>query len=840
MRGNHAVEDTGITISGNTPGDVITDETYSDFFDENGVLISLFDNNDLIVSGDFVDNNVFIFDDVNVTFTSDGTAVFHDGQIWTSNNATVTFDGLVFNNTMDAFVLESAGNTIKNTVINIDSDNEIHAIYIYENDNIIQNTSINIVAPSANVIYNPDYSVNTPAPAAIVVSANNTLIDGVDIYFDGREAIHNPDPSAWDAPTVDGIYLVSSTTPIENNTILNTNVEVIGGNYAYGINVGNAKNTVLDEIDVDVTCAYYADAIQLFDADTISITGEVKVTADSEAYGVYSTAMGTGFSKNINLTGLDITVNSKDATGVLIEGSSNVTMADAVYDITGDKSTAIEVSIDWMKNIPTGIVIDNVEMSIDGTEENNVLQFTNASDVSITDCEIVSTRGSEINFENTPNSEVVGNYIKINDVIAGNFAVISTNDDTIIENNTPSSKKMEEMQETIDELQKELDELKGAKNTTLTLDEITDARYKANVTISGTLVNEDNIGLFNQVVTLTIGDTEVNVTTKGGVFEYTTSFKELGDKNVTARYAGTDKYLASEATMTFNVEKQDIIITCDPIKDTQYKADVTITGKATDVTGQALYNINVVIKINGKLFKAKTDKTGAFTLTTTATQTGENTVTLSYGGNANYNGNEATATFNVEKQDIVITYDAIADAKYKDTVTITGKVTDVTGKALYNINVIIKINGKTYKAKTDKTGAFTLTATATATGENKVTLSYAGNANYNGYEVSTTFNVEKQDIAITYNPIKDTVSGEDVTITGTIKDANGNAVYNVNVIIRINNKQFKAKSDKTGAFTLTTTATTLGTNNVTLSYDGNTNLNSYETKTTFNVIAKAE
>ena len=152
----------------------------------------------------------------------------------------------------------------------------------------------------------------------------------------------------------------------------------------------------------------------------------------------------------------------------------------------------------------------------------------------------------------------------------------------------------------------------------------------------------------------------------------------------------------------------------------------------------------------------------------------------------------------------------------------------------------MNINGKLYKAKTDKTGAFTFTTTVSQSGENTVTLSYAGNTNYNGYEANTTFNVEKQDITIAYNPIKDTVSGEDVTITGTIKDVNGNALYNVNVLIRINNKLFKAKADNTGTFTLTTTATTLGTNNVTLSYGGNTNFNSYETNTTFNVITKVE
>ena len=89
-----------------------------------------------------------------------------------------------------------------------------------------------------------------------------------------------------------------------------------------------------------------------------------------------------------------------------------------------------------------------------------------------------------------------------------------------------------------------------------------------------------------------------------------------------------------------------------------------------------------------KMLKAKTDKTGAFTFTVAASTVGLNNVTLSYGGNTNYNSYTTSTTFNVEKQDIIITYNPITDTKYKDDVTITGKVTDVNGKALYNINII--------------------------------------------------------------------------------------------------------------------------------------------------------
>ena len=461
----------------------------------------------------------------------------------------------------------------------------------------------------------------------------------------------------------------------------------------------------------------------------------------------------------------------------------------------------------------------------------------------------VQEQANTIDTLNNTIEEQTGTITDLNNTIQEQTSTITTLNDTVNDLNSTVQEQagtindlnntVQQQNATITDLQEQIEELKAPKNTTITFDEIT-ARYNEEVTISGTLVNEDSIGLFNQVVTLTIGETEVNVTTKGGVFEYTTTFKELGEKTVTASYAGNDKYQASDATTTFNVEKQDIIITYDTIQDTQYKDNVTITGKVTDVNGKALYNINAIITINGKLYKAKTDKTGAFTFTLAASTVGLNNVTISYKGNTNYNGYETSTTFNVDKQDIIITYDAIVDAKYKEDVTITGKITDINGKALYNINALITINGKLYKAKTDNTGAFTLTLAATTVGSNNISISYGGNNYYNSYETSTTFNVEKQDITITYDPLVDTVCGENVTITGKVVDVTGKAVYNINANIRINGKLYKAKTDSSGAFTLSVATTTVGTNNVTISYAGNTNYNSYETTTTFNVLEKTE
>ena len=730
------------TISGNLPElqYVITDKTYSKFFDDECVLRSDMVPNGTVfdVSGE-ISGKVFIFDNVNVTLINDGTAVLDDCQIMTGNGASVVFDGLVFDNSFDAIVFESSGNIINNSVININSEDEVHAITVYENDNVIVNTVVNVTAPAGDVQYNSDWSTKAPAPTAVLVSANNTLLENVTVNFNAPTTIGS-------FPTVNGIHLGSVDGTIVNSTVRDSKVSVKGTNYAYGINVGNAKDTTLENVDVEVESDYYADSIQLFDADTITITGKVNSNADAEAYGVYSTAMGTGASQNIDVTGLDVTVEAPKAIGALYEGSSNIQVADATYAITGDEAVAVDAHVDWMGNIPTNVSITGTTINIDTTGEANVLNFRKAADITVTENTINTTGGKEININETTNAQITNNYILIQDMMSGsygNYAVITTEDDTVIENNTPTSKIVDELQNKIDELQQQLDELNKAKETTLTLDPVTDAKYNTNITITGTLVNEDSLGLYNQVVTLTIGDKTVNVTTKAGVFEYNTYFKTMDEQTITATYAGNDKYQASEDTITFTIEKGDVLVTVDEISETAYGDNVTITGTFTTSDGKAISNSNVKITINGKKYYAKTDKTGKYVLSTKVTVTGINNVTVGYSGNDKYNAYEDTTSFNAVANDVEVTYEAISDVTLGENVTITGTFKDANGKAITNSNVKITINGKKYYAKTDSTGKYTLSVATTKEGVNNVTIGYSGSAKYNAFETSTTFTVLK-------------------------------------------------------------------------------------------------
>jgi hypothetical protein len=243
------------------------------------------------------------------------------------------------------------------------------------------------------------------------------------------------------------------------------------------------------------------------------------------------------------------------------------------------------------------------------------------------------------------------------------------------------------------------------------------------------------------------------------------------------------------------------------------------------------------LNINNVNKTLKTDNTGTYTFTYKTTVPGLNNITVSYPGNTRYNPCNTTTTFTVNKRDATLTINTLNSVKYNDKVTVTGKFTDEDGSALINSNVKIKVNNETFTVKTDSNGVYKYTFSARIMGKNNVTVSYPGNTRYNPCTtVTKSFTVNKKDSHLTINSIPQTTKGKTVTITGKFTNADGAALINSNVKLTINNQSFTVKTDATGIYKYTYTTTTKGTNNVTVSYPGNTKYNPCETKTTFKVV----
>ncbi|MEE1117309.1 right-handed parallel beta-helix repeat-containing protein, partial [Methanosphaera sp.] len=281
------------------------------------------------------------------------------------------------------------------------------------------------------------------------------------------------------------------------------------------------------------------------------------------------------------------------------------------------------------------------------------------------------------------------------------------------------------------------------ENVIITYQPIVDVDYGANVTITGTFKEENGKSITNSNVKILINGVKYYAKTDStGTYTLSVATNKVGTNNVTLAYTGNAKYNAYEINTTFNVGKQNVTVTYEPITNVDYGTNVTITGYFKDSDEKAIKNSNVKIFINGQKYYAKTDNTGKYILSVKTNKVGTNNVTIGYSGNDKYNPYETNTTFTVTgKQPVTVTYEPINDVNFGENVTITGKFMTNNGKAISNSNVKIDINGIKYLAKTDNTGKYTLSTQANTLGTNKVTIGYSGKDKYEAYETNTTFTV---------------------------------------------------------------------------------------------------
>ena len=379
-------------------------------------------------------------------------------------------------------------------------------------------------------------------------------------------------------------------------------------------------------------------------------------------------------------------------------------------------------------------------------------------------------------------------------------------------------------------------------DTLITINPIVDAQTNTDITISGTLTKANGQTLPATNVSLTVNGYESQVETdSNGIYTYTYNATKSGTSTVTVGYAGNEYYNSYTTTLKFNVTgKENVVVTIDPISNTQTNSNITITGKFMKVYGPVLSNSNVKLTINGVTTYVKTDSKGVYTYTYNATKSGTNTVTAGYGGSGNYNPYSTTTTFNATgKENVVVTVDPIGNVETNSIITITGTFKRASGSVLANSNVRLNINGATYYAKTNSKGVYTFTYNVTKSGINTLVAGYGGSGNYNPYSTTTTFNATgKENVVVTVDPIGNVETNSIITITGTFKRASGSVLANSNVRLNINGATYYAKTNSKGVYTFTYNVTKSGINTLVAGYGGSGNYNPYSTTTTFNATGK--
>jgi predicted secreted protein len=279
----------------------------------------------------------------------------------------------------------------------------------------------------------------------------------------------------------------------------------------------------------------------------------------------------------------------------------------------------------------------------------------------------------------------------------------------------------------------------GKKESKITINDIATVTCNDNVTIKGSVSSVDGIALNNVNVYIYYNGEEQHITTyKDGSFKTTFKTSTVGEQEVLVVYNGNKKYLASNATATFTTTSVKLALY--KINAT-YRDEYKVQGKLTDSEGNAVADAEIKITINDEVVTVTTDSNGKYLYTAKATKTGTITVTASYDGGDEFSQVSATKTVEVSKRPVTLTVDEISDVAVGEEVKVTGKLSDLTGVVCKNCNIFVKINGVQQRILTDNNGVYTCTYTPTSAGTQNITVTYKGNVNYLGDEVTTTFEV---------------------------------------------------------------------------------------------------
>ena len=279
-----------------------------------------------------------------------------------------------------------------------------------------------------------------------------------------------------------------------------------------------------------------------------------------------------------------------------------------------------------------------------------------------------------------------------------------------------------------------------------------------------------------------------------------------------------------------NYTTTDVKIKITNVTESRYKDNLTIKGTLKRNT-KAFADAEIEIFINNNKYLAKTDNNGVYTLTIRVMTPGTNNISVFYRGDSRYNPCNTSTTISILRKDTKLTLNKIDDVKYNDNITISGIFTNADGEALINSVVNIRINNETQELRTDNKGRYSLTTQVLTTGTNNITVFYKGNSKYNPYNISTTINVIKKDTKITIKKIYSGKINDNITITGKLKNEDGKALINSNVVVYINDGHHTIKTNNRGIYSYVFTPKMVGEYNITVEYKGNTKYNPSNTTT---------
>ena len=777
-------------------GNVVTNETFFIYFDEDGLLREEVPFDELIFKGEFSDIVNLISITTPLKITSDNAVLRNIAFAVLSDN--VVLNGLTLISNVSCAdnggaLMLVAGNNVNVSNMNISYiiKESVDAVAI--NANGVSN--LNVV--NSNIFFESCPKDDTLTACVINIDGvSNSFINGNNItavlpylfasnydmkyFMMGVNTVNpirmrecnnvtfsknNVNTTANDGsasfPTLQCMFIVGSNDCVidgNNFSMIDTLIPAGTSNYLYGINIGYNKNLMISNNDFKMSTAGGKDAagtayaIQGVECEVSMIGNNITSISNGPNLGIYFASM-TG-------------------------GTSELYIANNLINVTGLASA----SGSWA--LVSGIEVQNGNAKI----YNNTVYTYNVGDYSpenymygisyaqfmygdrsfdIRDNRIYVDGHYAVSFINVDGSNVTGNLLITRD-LGGDAAVeIKAGKNNVVENNYPRSSDL-------------IFNITSEEPGKILIDVTIDKKATGNIAV---IVDGDkyDVAIVNGSAKLTLSDLPAGV--------YYIEAKYNGNSIVTESYNSTK----------FTIDLIDSSIAVEA-KNIKCGEEAVITATVTNgATG------TVTFFVNGKTYVV--DITGSVaTLKIADLTTGDYPVFAYYNGDKYYKTSYNSTTFNVAKlastttvnvSDIKVGEDAVISIAVPE---ITSGVVSVTvGDAIYNVAVV--------------DGKGTLTLSGLASGSYDVVAKFNGDDKYLASEDSAKFNVTK--LASTIDIAVDNIKvGEDAVIGVALpEDATGE------VIISVNGKNYTVMT-KYGMASVTISDLANGTYSVDAFYNG--------------------
>ena len=753
-------------------GNVVTNETFFIYFDEDGLLREEVPFDELIFKGEFSDIVNLISITTPLKITSDNAVLRNIAFAVLSDN--VVLNGLTLISNVScadnggALILVAGNNVnVSNMNISYIIKESVDAVAI--NANGVSN--LNVV--NSNIFFESCPKDDTLTACVINIDGvSNSFINGNNItavlpylfasnydmkyFMMGVNTVNpirmrecnnvtfsknNVNTTANDGsasfPTLQCMFIVGSNDCVidgNNFSMIDTLIPAGTSNYLYGINIGYNKNLMISNNDFKMSTAGGKDAagtayaIQGVECEVSMIGNNITSISNGPNLGIYFASM-TG-------------------------GTSELYIANNLINVTGLASA----SGSWA--LVSGIEVQNGNAKI----YNNTVYTYNVGDYSpenymygisyaqfmygdrsfdIRDNRIYVDGHYAVSFINVDGSNVTGNLLITRD-LGGDAAVeIKAGKNNVVENNYPRSSDL-------------IFNITSEEPGKILIDVTIDKKATGNIAV---IVDGDkyDVAIVNGSAKLTLSDLPAGV--------YYIEAKYNGNSIVTESYNSTK----------FTIDLIDSSIAVEA-KNIKCGEEAVITATVTNgATG------TVTFFVNGKTYVVDIIDSVA-TLKIADLTTGDYPVFAYYNGDKYYKTSYNSTTFNVAKlastttvnvSDIKVGEDAVISIAVPE---ITSGVVSVTvGDAIYNVAVV--------------DGKGSLTLSGLASGSYDVVAKFNGDDKYLASEDSAKFNVAKLASTTTVN-VSDIKVGEDAVISiavpeitsGVVSVTVGDAIYNVAVV----------------------------------------------------------